>query len=81
MQIEHDSEDSMQDIYETLLEAHSTLLEIQLRQQLEDMHNGITPSNNVAPADLSAPDRQRLKWALQNTSYVSNLLGDPLAIM
>ena len=81
MKMEYDSENSMQDVYETLLEAHSTLLEILLRQQLEDMHNGIPPSNNVAPSSLSAPDRQRLKWALQNTSYVSNLLGDPLGVM
>ena len=79
--MEKTSEDSMQDVYETLLEAHSTLLEVLLQQQLGDMQNGIPPSNNVAPGDLSAPDRQRLKWALQNTSYVSNLLGDPLGIV
>ncbi|MGI9316687.1 MAG: DUF294 nucleotidyltransferase-like domain-containing protein, partial [bacterium] len=81
MEIDQAAKDSMRDIFETLLEVHGVLLDILLHQQLEDMQQGIPPSNNVAPASLSAPDRQQLKWALKNTSYVSNLLGDPLALI
>lgn len=81
MAIDEEAKAPMRDVFETLIEAHGILLESLLNQQLQDMQEGIPPTNNVDPSLLSAPDRQQLKWALQKTSQVSNLLGDPLGMV
>jgi signal-transduction protein with cAMP-binding, CBS, and nucleotidyltransferase domain len=64
---------------ETLGEAHGTLLAAILRQQLEDIEKGIPPSNRVDPAILSALEKDRLKWALEQVKSVGDVLGDPIA--
>lgn len=64
---------------ETLGEAHGILLAAILRQQLEDIEKGIPPSNRVDPAILSALEKDRLKWALEQVKSVGDVLGDPIA--
>jgi CBS domain-containing protein len=72
-------QDTMDSVYENLEEAHRIIFNIILQQQLADIENGISPSNFIAPASLSASMRKQLKWALDRVPGVSNLLGDPLA--
>ena len=65
-------------VLDNLLEAHQILLGTILRQQLSDMETGVPLSNSVAPDALTAHDRDRLKWALEQIPSVTNLLGTPL---
>lgn len=60
-----------------LLEAHRILLGAILRQQLRDIIDGIPLSNKVAIADLDAHQKQELKWALQQSLSICDLLGTP----
>ncbi len=71
-------DDPVREVHQNLLEVHRIVLASILRQQVRDMSRGVPPSNRVAPAEMTAPARQRLKWALDRVDYVSNLLGDPL---
>ena len=71
-------DDPMREVHQNLLEVHRIVLASILGQQVRDMSRGVPPSNRVAPAEMTAPARQRLKWALDRVDYVSNLLGDPL---
>lgn len=61
-----------------MIEAHRVLLNLILRQQLRDIDRGLPLSNKVAPAELSSSEKQRLKWALEQVSSVSDLLGTPM---
>jgi DNA polymerase-3 subunit epsilon/CBS domain-containing protein len=67
-------------LVDRLTEAHRILLGAILKQQLHDLELGIKPSNRVAPAGLSAAERDRLRWALEQVGLVANLLGDPLSL-
>ncbi len=71
-------DDPMHEVHQNLLEVHRIVLAAILGQQVQDMSRGIPPSSKVAPAEMTSPARQRLKWALDRVDYVSNLLGDPL---
>jgi CBS domain-containing protein len=66
-------------LVDRLIDAHRILLGAILEQQLHDLEVGIKPSNKVAPHELSAADRDRLRWALEQVGLVANVLGDPLA--
>jgi DNA polymerase-3 subunit epsilon/CBS domain-containing protein len=66
-------------LVDRLIEAHRVLLGAILGQQLRDLEAGIKPSNRVAPGELAADGRDRLRWALEQVRAVPNLLGDPLA--
>ncbi len=68
---------SMREVHENLLEVHRVVLAAIVGQQLRDMSRGVPPSNLVAPAEMTPPARQRLKWALSRVDYVSNLLDVP----
>ena len=60
-----------------LIEAHRILLTLILGQQLRDIDAGLALSNKVAPSDLNGFEKQEMKWALEQVSLVSNLLGVP----
>jgi CBS domain-containing protein len=62
----------------TLIGAHRILLEAILHQQLRDIRRGVPLSNRVAPGELQAEQRDRLRWALKQVPDVANALGDPL---
>lgn len=64
-------------LIDDLLEAHGLLLELILRQQLDDLEAGISPSNNVAVTKLNGLDQHKLKWALDKLDTLPNLLGIP----
>jgi CBS domain-containing protein len=66
-------------LVDRLTEAHRILLGAILEQQLHDLEVGIKPSNKVAPGDVSAAERDRLRWALEQVGLVPNVLGDPLS--
>ncbi|MFT5220376.1 MAG: CBS domain-containing protein [Gammaproteobacteria bacterium] len=69
----------MQNTLENLNAAHRIIFNTILEQQLLDLEAGIPLSNRVAPNNLGSALRDQLRWALQQVSNVSNLLGDPLA--
>ncbi|NIA69958.1 CBS domain-containing protein [Pelagibius litoralis] len=60
-----------------LIEAHRILLNLILRQQLRDIAHGVPLSNKVAPGELTAYDRQQMKWALERIPSVADVLGTP----
>ncbi|MCY3830170.1 MAG: DUF294 nucleotidyltransferase-like domain-containing protein [Rhodospirillaceae bacterium] len=60
-----------------LVEAHRILLKLILGQQLRDIDAGVALSNKVAPSELNGFEKQEMKWALEQVSLVSNLLGIP----
>lgn len=66
------------DVVDNLLEAHEILLEAILRQQLRDLDAGEKLSNRVAPSQMTAHDRDQLRWALHQAPSVRDLLGAPL---
>ena len=66
-------------LVDRLSEAHRILLGAILEQQLNDLELGIQPSNKVAPNEVSAAERDRLRWALEQVGLVANVLGDPLS--
>ncbi|HUE45489.1 MAG TPA: putative nucleotidyltransferase substrate binding domain-containing protein [Aestuariivirgaceae bacterium] len=66
-------------LVDRLTDAHGILLGAILEQQLHDLEAGIKLSNRVAPNELSAAERDRLRWALEQVGLVANVLGDPLA--
>lgn len=63
----------------SLIAAHRILLEAILAQQLRDIQAGVPLSNRIAPGELQAEQRDRLRWALRQVPDVANALGDPLA--
>ncbi len=64
-------------VTDNLVEAHRLILEAILHQQLCDIEAGIRPSNSIDPANLTALNRQELKWALEQVSAIPDLLGNP----
>jgi CBS domain-containing protein len=66
-------------LVDRLTDAHKILLGAILEQQLRDLEAGIKMSNRVAPHELSAAERDQVRWALEQVGLVANVLGDPLA--
>lgn len=60
----------------TLISAHATLLGIVLAQQLRDGNAGVPLSPRVAPAQLSAADRDALKAAIASVPVAVDLVGE-----
>jgi DNA polymerase-3 subunit epsilon/CBS domain-containing protein len=73
---------TMPEIPETLLdhllEAHRLLLGMILDQQLRDLERGRKLSNSVALSELSAYEREKLRWSLEQVQSIEGLLADPL---
>jgi CBS domain-containing protein len=63
---------------DNLIEAHRILLDLILRQQLADIHQGLALSNKVATGDLTGLRRTDLRWALDQIPAVAELLGTPV---
>jgi len=61
----------------SLIDAHKILLGAILNQQLRDLDTGTALSNAVAPKEMSAAQLDRMKWAVQQTHAVPDLLGTP----
>lgn len=64
-------------LIDSLIDAHKILLNMILRQQLRDIEAGIDLSNTVELNALDAHDKQELKWALEQSSSIANLLDVP----
>ncbi|WP_420346607.1 DUF294 nucleotidyltransferase-like domain-containing protein [Pelagibius sp.] len=62
---------------DNLIEAHRILLDLILRQQLRDIDQGLPLSNRVAPGELTAFQRQEMRWALDQVPAIADLLGIP----
>jgi len=65
------------EVIDKLVEAHGIIMTAILRQQLLDIEEGITLSNNVNPRCFPALFRERLKRALELVPSVSDILGVP----
>ena len=61
-----------------LIDAHRLLFGMILDQQLRDIERGLKLSNKVAVNELTAYEREQLRWSLEQVRSVGNLLGDPL---
>lgn len=61
---------------EKILEAHETLLQAVLRQQLEDGQNGIALSPRVAIDQLSKAERRRIKSAIEAVPDIIDLVAE-----
>jgi CBS domain-containing protein len=64
-------------LIDDLIEAHRIMLEAILFQQLRDIRDGIPLSNRVASAELDGHKRQELKWALERSASINDLMGTP----
>lgn len=62
-----------------LIDAHRILLAQILNQQLRDTERGLKLSNRVAVGEITAFEREQLRWCLEQVQSVGNLLGDPLS--
>jgi CBS domain-containing protein len=61
-----------------LIDAHRLLLGLSLDQQLRDIERGLKLSNRVAVNELTAYERERLRWSLEQVRSIDNFLGNPL---
>ncbi len=61
---------------ETILEAHETILNALLRQQLADAQAGVAPSNLVDTARLDAGAKSRLRQAVKDVSLLIDAIGE-----
>ena len=64
---------------DTLIAAHEITLNEILRQQLEDIDDGVRLSNKVKVSRLTKHERSELRWALQESGIIRTILGDPMA--
>jgi DNA polymerase-3 subunit epsilon/CBS domain-containing protein len=63
---------------DTLLEAQATFLDLMLAQQVEDLVQGVPPSNAVAVKRLSPRERERLRAAFGAVGQLDTLTRDLL---
>ena len=63
---------------DALVEAQGVFLDLIVSQQIEDIAQGITPSNAVSVKRLSVRDRDRLRMALGEVACIDNLTRDLL---
>jgi CBS domain-containing protein len=63
---------------ERLVAVHRLLVELILRQQIEDLAAGVPPSTRVAPARLSASRRSEMKEALADLRHLDTTVRDLL---
>ncbi len=57
--------------------AHRILLGAILKQQLQDIANGVPPSNSVAYGDLDGLSQEQIVWALKHVPSVADLMEVP----
>ncbi len=60
-----------------VMDAHETLMEFVLRQQLADIKEGIPPSTKVDVSRLSNEQKTRLRDALRQVEVMNSIVGDP----
>ncbi len=60
--------------------AHGILLGAILRQQLEDIRDGIPLSNSVAFGELDGMNRQQVIWALKRVPSIADIMRVPVRI-
>jgi CBS domain-containing protein len=63
---------------DALAEAHGILLELALAQQIEDIEQGLPPSNTVLVSRLTKRERERLRTALQAVEPIGQLTRELL---
>jgi CBS domain-containing protein len=63
-----------------LNDAHGVFIDLILAQQLDDIAQGVAPSNTVAVNRLGAKDRERLKSALQQMAHLNDWVRDMLFV-
>ena len=63
---------------ERLIRSHELFVDIILRQQIEDLAQGIPPSNRIVPGLLSASHRSELKEALAHLHHLDAMIRDLL---
>jgi DNA polymerase-3 subunit epsilon/CBS domain-containing protein len=63
---------------ERLVEIHQLLVDLILRQQIEDLAAGVPPSTGIAPGRLSASRRSELKEALAHLRHLETMVRDLL---
>jgi DNA polymerase-3 subunit epsilon/CBS domain-containing protein len=56
-----------------LSDAQSVFLDVLLRQQIEDFHSGLPPTNKIVPKNLSSSEQSRLKQALQSMRHLETM--------
>jgi DNA polymerase-3 subunit epsilon/CBS domain-containing protein len=61
-----------------LVDAHGTLMTLLAAQQVDDIQNGIPPTNAVSVKRLSAGDRDRLRSSLMAVSHLETFTRDLL---
>jgi DNA polymerase-3 subunit epsilon/CBS domain-containing protein len=66
------------DDLEGLLDAQGTFLDLLAAQQVQDLRDGISPSNAIEVRRLSRRDRERLVQALQAVTHLNELTRDLL---
>ncbi len=67
-------------IINNLIDAHRIMLGSILRQQLRDIEAGVKLSNKVALSELDNHERDQLKWSLQQSSGIADLIGAPTPV-
>lgn len=67
-------------IVDDLDSAHGILLGAILRQQLEDIRNGIPLSNSVAFGELDGMNRQQVIWALKRVPSIADIMKVPVGL-
>jgi CBS domain-containing protein len=63
---------------DALAEAQGTFLDLMAAQQVEDIGQGVPPSNAVLVRRLSRRDRERLTFALDSVAHLDELMRDLL---
>jgi CBS domain-containing protein len=63
---------------DALVEAQGTFLDLLLAQQIEDLEQGLPPSNTVLVKRLSRHDQERLRSALEAVGHLDELTRDLL---
>jgi CBS domain-containing protein len=63
---------------EAMAEAQAAFLDLLAAQQVEDIRQGVPPSNAVAVGRLSRKDRERLRFALHAVGHLDELTRDLL---
>lgn len=66
------------DFAATIMAAYDTLLEILLRHQIEQRSHGTTPDKEVAPDELSPPEREALRISMRAVKRFQDRLRDEI---
>jgi DNA polymerase-3 subunit epsilon/CBS domain-containing protein len=67
-----------EDDLDALAEAHATLLDLVLAQQIQDLAQGLPPTPAVSLRNLTKRERERMRLALQVVAPIEQLTRDLL---